>query len=63
MTALPNMFLTTYFIGEGLSGFIPSIFALVQGAGSSECKNVSIINETTNETIGYEIQDTPAALL
>jgi len=63
MTTLPTMFLTTYFIGEGLSGFIPSIFALVQGAGSSECKNVTIVNATTNVTIGYEIQDTPSALL
>nr|XP_039273002.1 solute carrier family 52, riboflavin transporter, member 3-B-like [Styela clava] len=50
MTRFQSVFLTTYFIGEGLSGFVPSIFALIQGASEAYCKNESFVNTTTNET-------------
>lgn len=56
VTFLPFMkrfeviFLTTYFIGEGLSGFLPSIAALIQGASFTNCVNESYINTTTNVT-------------
>lgn len=53
MKIFPTIFLTTYFIGEGLSGFLPSIFALIQGASDTTCVNVSAINETTNLTYYY----------
>ncbi|XP_002122371.2 solute carrier family 52, riboflavin transporter, member 3-B [Ciona intestinalis] len=55
MNRFQSMFLTTYFIGEGLSGFMPSIFALAQGVGNTQCLNVSSYNETTNTTT-YHIQ-------
>ncbi|XP_029011983.1 solute carrier family 52, riboflavin transporter, member 3-A [Betta splendens] len=41
MTQLPATYVTTYFIGEGLSGFVPGAVALVQGVGISRCLNSS----------------------
>ncbi|CAG7835288.1 unnamed protein product [Allacma fusca] len=47
MAAFKEMYLTSFFIGEGLSGFLPSVFALIQGVGGNpSCRNVSIENET-----------------
>lgn len=36
-----EIYLVSYFIGEGLSGILPSVIALIQGSGSSECDNSS----------------------
>ncbi|XP_043483402.1 solute carrier family 52, riboflavin transporter, member 3-B-like [Leptopilina heterotoma] len=36
-----EIYLVSYFIGEGLSGILPSIIALIQGSGSSDCDNSS----------------------
>ncbi|XP_067096330.1 solute carrier family 52, riboflavin transporter, member 3-A [Osmerus mordax] len=41
MMQLPAHYITTYFIGEGLSGFIPGLVALAQGVGIAKCVNVS----------------------
>ncbi|XP_041080470.1 solute carrier family 52, riboflavin transporter, member 3-A isoform X2 [Polyodon spathula] len=41
MMQLPAQYLTTYFIGEGLSGFIPGLVALGQGVGMTKCVNVT----------------------
>ncbi|XP_041060404.1 solute carrier family 52, riboflavin transporter, member 3-A [Carcharodon carcharias] len=41
MMRLPTKYMTTYFIGEGLSGFIPGLVALGQGVGMIKCVNVS----------------------
>ncbi|KAF0035624.1 solute carrier family 52, riboflavin transporter, member 3-A [Scophthalmus maximus] len=41
MTQLPAKYITTYFIGEGLSGFIPGVVALAQGVGIAKCVNSS----------------------
>lgn len=41
MMQLPAKYVTTYFIGEGLSGFIPGIVALAQGVGMAKCVNSS----------------------
>lgn len=41
MMQLPAKYITTYFIGEGLSGFIPGVVALAQGVGISKCVNSS----------------------
>ncbi|XP_028309123.1 solute carrier family 52, riboflavin transporter, member 3-A [Gouania willdenowi] len=41
MTQLPAKYVSTYFIGEGLSGFIPGVIALAQGVGIAKCVNVS----------------------
>ncbi len=38
-----EIYLNSYLVGEGLSGFIPSIAALVQGVGGNPyCENVTI---------------------
>ncbi|XP_058245009.1 solute carrier family 52, riboflavin transporter, member 3-A isoform X1 [Hemibagrus wyckioides] len=41
MTQLPTKYITSYFIGEGLSGFLPGLVALAQGVGMAKCVNVS----------------------
>lgn len=42
MARFRMVYLTSYLIGEGLSGFLPSIVALLQGVGGNpECLNVS----------------------
>ncbi|XP_076596221.1 solute carrier family 52, riboflavin transporter, member 3-A [Chaetodon auriga] len=41
MMQLPANYITTYFVGEGLSGFIPGVIALAQGVGMSKCVNSS----------------------
>lgn len=41
MMQLPAVYITTYFIGEGLSGFIPGVVALAQGVGIAKCVNSS----------------------
>ncbi|XP_053350340.1 solute carrier family 52, riboflavin transporter, member 3-B [Clarias gariepinus] len=45
MMRLQPQYLTTYFVGEGLSGLIPAIVALIQGVGVVQCKNATA---TTN---------------
>ncbi|XP_049830907.1 solute carrier family 52, riboflavin transporter, member 3-A-like isoform X1 [Schistocerca gregaria] len=40
-------YLTSYFVGEGLSGFLPSVFALIQGVGGNPtCVNQTVVNAT-----------------
>ncbi|XP_061628869.1 solute carrier family 52, riboflavin transporter, member 3-A isoform X2 [Phyllopteryx taeniolatus] len=51
MMRLPAEYITTYFIGEGLSGFVPGVVALAQGAGMAECVN-STQATTGNHTGG-----------
>ncbi|KFV82946.1 Solute carrier family 52, riboflavin transporter, member 3-A [Struthio camelus australis] len=52
MMQLQPQYLTSFFIGEGLSGLIPSLIALGQGSGISNCVNVThVVNITSgNET-------------
>ncbi|KAG9270876.1 solute carrier family 52, riboflavin transporter, member 3 [Astyanax mexicanus] len=63
MMQLPAKYITSYFIGEGLSGFLPGLVALAQGVGMSKCVNVS---QTTNvsqpgeETFSVQTQYLPA---
>ncbi|XP_038654585.1 riboflavin transporter 2-like [Scyliorhinus canicula] len=42
MTRLQPKFLTSYFIGEGLSGLVPGLVALGQGVGVVRCVNMTI---------------------
>nr|XP_013057112.2 solute carrier family 52, riboflavin transporter, member 3 [Anser cygnoides]XP_047930737.1 solute carrier family 52, riboflavin transporter, member 3 [Anser cygnoides]XP_047930738.1 solute carrier family 52, riboflavin transporter, member 3 [Anser cygnoides]XP_047930739.1 solute carrier family 52, riboflavin transporter, member 3 [Anser cygnoides] len=53
MMQLEPQYLTTFFIGEGLSGLIPALIALGQGSGISSCVNVTrLVNVTSgNETV------------
>lgn len=50
MVGFQPMFITTYYIGEGMSGLIPSILVLAQGASNGVCSNYTAINSTINET-------------
>ncbi|XP_069114700.1 solute carrier family 52, riboflavin transporter, member 3-B-like [Argopecten irradians] len=55
MSLFRVQYMTGYFIGEGMSGLIPSLVALAQGVGKISCKNVSIMDTTTNLS-SFEIQ-------
>ncbi|XP_045194014.2 solute carrier family 52, riboflavin transporter, member 3-B-like [Mercenaria mercenaria] len=48
-------YMTSYYIGEGFSGLVPSLVALGQGVGQVECQNKSSVNATSNVT-EYSIQ-------
>lgn len=58
MGRFKDIYLITYLIGEGLSGFLPSIVALIQGVGgNAECV------ESANSTIefpSFELYNPPA---
>uniref|UniRef100_A0A803JIJ2 Riboflavin transporter n=1 Tax=Xenopus tropicalis TaxID=8364 RepID=A0A803JIJ2_XENTR len=41
MMKLETQYLTSYFVGEGLSGFIPGLLSLIQGVGIVTCVNVT----------------------
>ncbi|XP_059378617.1 solute carrier family 52, riboflavin transporter, member 3-A [Carassius carassius] len=49
MMQLPAKYITTYFIGEGLSGLVPGLVALAQGVGMSKCVNVSHVLDNLTE--------------
>ena len=45
MGIFKDIYLNSYLVGEGLSGFVPSIAALAQGVGGNPyCENVTKIN-------------------
>ncbi|KAI8491075.1 hypothetical protein Bbelb_311160 [Branchiostoma belcheri] len=47
MALFSGPYLTSFFIGEGMSGLLPSLVALGQGVGGNpECRNVSYVNST-----------------
>lgn len=50
MATFKPEYMTGYFIGEGLSGLLPSVVALGQGVGQLTCTNVSFFNATSNTT-------------
>lgn len=55
MMQLKAEYLTTYYVGEGLSGLIPAVMALIQGVGIMQCVNSTqnlSHNETTNWSSG-----------
>lgn len=47
MMRLHPQYLTTYFAGEGLSGLVPALVALIQGVGVVHCENVTLSANTT----------------
>ena len=48
--------MNSYLVGEGLSGFVPAIAALIQGVGGNpECKNVTKILPDGNVTVVSEL--------
>ncbi|CAN9514096.1 unnamed protein product [Ophioblennius macclurei] len=42
MMQLRPQYLTTYFAGEGLSGLVPALVALIQGVGVVHCQNATL---------------------
>ncbi|XP_019636278.1 PREDICTED: riboflavin transporter 2-like [Branchiostoma belcheri] len=47
MAVFTSPYLNPYFIGEGMSGLVPSLVALGQGVGGNpDCHNVSFVNST-----------------
>lgn len=57
MTRLRPQVLTTYFVGEGLSGLLPALVALVQGVGVVHCINsTQSLNRTSNGSAPDELQ-------
>ncbi|KAK1173019.1 riboflavin transporter 2 [Acipenser oxyrinchus oxyrinchus] len=58
MMRLKPQYMTTYFIGEGLSGLVPGLVALVQGVGMVKCINQTqtINGSFGNSTASLELQ-------
>ncbi|XP_051509292.1 solute carrier family 52, riboflavin transporter, member 3-A [Myxocyprinus asiaticus] len=56
MMQLPAKYITTYFIGEGLSGLVPGLVALAQGVGISKCVNVSHTSDNLTGDTTYEVE-------
>ncbi|TRY53792.1 hypothetical protein DNTS_002702, partial [Danionella cerebrum] len=56
MMRLQPRYLTSYFIGEGLSGLVPALVALIQGVGVVHCKNMSANANFSmgNSSLGHE---------
>ncbi|XP_060069408.1 solute carrier family 52, riboflavin transporter, member 3-B-like [Ylistrum balloti] len=48
MSTFKAQYMSGLYIGEGLSGLIPSLVALGQGVGKMTCQNISVIYTTTN---------------
>ncbi|KAJ8288358.1 hypothetical protein COCON_G00010170 [Conger conger] len=53
MMRLKPQYLTSYFIGEGLSGLVPALAALIQGVGVVHCRNLTrMLNDTWGNSTG-----------
>lgn len=51
MMRLKTQYLTTYYIGEGVSGLLPALVALIQGVGVVHCINsTQFLNHTLNSS-------------
>uniref|UniRef100_A0A8C8RG91 Riboflavin transporter n=1 Tax=Pelusios castaneus TaxID=367368 RepID=A0A8C8RG91_9SAUR len=44
MYQLPQQFIRTFFVGQGLSALFPCVLALAQGVGKLECRNATAAN-------------------
>uniref|UniRef100_A0A3Q3RHC6 Riboflavin transporter n=1 Tax=Mastacembelus armatus TaxID=205130 RepID=A0A3Q3RHC6_9TELE len=55
MMLLPAKYVTTYFIGEGLSGFLPGVVALAQGVGFTKCNMWSLHTEHLPPNFSTEV--------
>lgn len=56
MAVFRDIYLNSYLIGEGLSGFIPAIAALAQGVGGNPyCVN-STTNNNNSDVVDYEME-------
>lgn len=53
MMRLQPQFLTTYYIGEGVSGLLPALVALIQGVGVVRCINST---QSLNSSVTFDLQ-------
>ncbi|AWP21337.1 putative riboflavin transporter 2-like [Scophthalmus maximus] len=61
MMRLKPQFLTTYYIGEGVSGLLPALVALIQGVGVVHCINTTrALNHTLDSSSGPVTSDLQA---
>lgn len=44
-----DIYLVTYMVGEGISGFVPSLIAIVQGVGTTTCHTIVQNGQTITE--------------
>ncbi|XP_022523091.2 riboflavin transporter 2 [Astyanax mexicanus] len=61
MMRLRPEYLTTYYVGEGLSGLVPAVVALIQGVGVMQCVNGTLYSNR-NETMqlqGKNVSEEP----
>ena len=49
-------YMAAFYIGEGMSGLIPTAIAFIQGSGEYTCVNTTTNSSDTNWTIEYSIQ-------
>lgn len=54
MSKFKHQYITVYFLGMGFSGLIPSILALIQGAGNVECVTV-VTGNNSNSSVPNNI--------
>lgn len=55
MGRLPEVYLVSFFIGEGLSGFVPSLLAILQSIPKDAvCKNVTVAGNVTMKEVMEE---------
>ena len=56
MANFKPQYMTAFYIGEGMCGFLPAMVGLIQGLGSDpDCRNISSI--ITNETTGQNMTE------
>ncbi|XP_059365328.1 riboflavin transporter 2-like [Carassius carassius] len=58
MMQLKAEYLITYYVGEGLSGLVPALVAMVQGVGVVECVNASQILKSNETHLNGSERDT-----
>ncbi|XP_067111981.1 riboflavin transporter 2 [Osmerus mordax] len=57
MMRFPSQYLTTYYVGEGMSGLLPALVALVQGVGVLHCVNsTQAFNQTLTGSLRAGVQ-------
>ncbi|XP_028673637.2 riboflavin transporter 2 [Erpetoichthys calabaricus] len=57
MMRLKPQYLTTYFVGEGLSGLVPGTAAIIQGVGMVQCVNqTERVNGSTENSTTSQLQ-------
>lgn len=57
MMRLRPQYLTTYFAGEGLSGLVPALVALIQGVGVVHCQNATLAANITADNTSIVSSD------